>query len=146
MVDNISAQKRSWTMRQVPSKDSAPEIVVRQALHAAGFRFRVHRKDLPGNPDLILPMYRLAVFVHGCFWHWHGCKRSRMPSANREYWVRKIDRNVTRDAANERALRALGWQACIVWECELSEGIRKLLKRLRRRRRVLARTIRDRNQ
>jgi DNA mismatch endonuclease, patch repair protein len=117
-------------MGRVRSKGTSPEMAVRRALHAAGHRFRLHRKDLPGNPDLVLPRYRLAVFVHGCFWHWHGCKRSRMPAANRDYWTAKIERNVQRDKVKRADLEKLGWRPWIIWECEIRHGIDGLLTEL----------------
>jgi DNA mismatch endonuclease (patch repair protein) len=118
---------RSEIMARVKGEDTSPEMKVRRAVHAAGHRYRIHRKDLPGKPDLVFPRYRLVVFVHGCFWHWHGCKRSRMPAANHDYWTAKIDRNVQRDAANRAKLEAAGWRWRIIWECELGAGIRELI-------------------
>ncbi len=109
-------------------------MAVRRAVHAAGFRYRLHRADLPGKPDLVFPRYKLVVFVNGCFWHWHGCKRSRMPAANHDYWVRKIGRNVERDQQQRAALSALGWQVVVIWECELAAGIGSLIAELRTRR------------
>ena len=117
-------------MAAVKSKNTSCEMRVRRAIHRAGFRFRLHRKDIPGKPDLLLPRYRMAVFVHGCFWHWHGCKRSRMPSSNVEYWTSKIDRNVTRDQMNRRNLEALGWESVIIWECNLEPMTNALIERL----------------
>ena len=105
-------------MRAVPAKDTKPEMVVRSIAHAMGLRFRLHRKDLPGNPDLVFPKYKSVVFVHGCFWHWHGCPRSRMPKSNIEYWEKKIDGNRKRDRKNIAQLSSLGWKSLIIWECE----------------------------
>ncbi|WP_202814816.1 very short patch repair endonuclease [Aurantimonas coralicida] len=114
---------RSEIMRRVGSKDTTPEIAVRKALWAAGLRYRLHRADLPGKPDIVLPSRRIAIFVHGCFWHRHeGCRRARMPATRQEYWVPKFERNVARDIANETALRDLGWDVRIVWECETKPG------------------------
>ncbi|MFC1575529.1 very short patch repair endonuclease [Gemmatimonadota bacterium] len=121
---------RSEMMARVRSRDTGPEITVRQLLHSAGFRFRLHRMDLPGTPDIVLPKYRTVVFVNGCFWHGHsGCRRSSLPSTNREFWKRKIHRNKERDASVVSKLRAIGWKVVIVWECEIAEG-GLLLKRL----------------
>lgn len=130
MPDTFDPEKRSAIMRRVRGKDTTPELKVRRALHAAGFRYRLHRKDLPGKPDVVLPRYHMVVLVHGCQWHWHGCKRSRMPVANREYWQAKIDRNVQRDKANLALLEAAGWRVRIIWECELKESLRGLLDEL----------------
>ncbi len=134
MGDPFSPSERSAIMARVQSTGSAPEMKVRRAIHREGFRFRLHHPHLPGKPDLVFPRYRLAVFVHGCFWHWHGCKRSRMPEANRDYWTRKIDRNVARDERNREALQRLGWDVVIIWECELKSGIEALIADLQQRR------------
>jgi DNA mismatch endonuclease, patch repair protein len=112
-------------MASIRKRDTRPEIAVRRALHAQGLRFRLHRNDLPGTPDLVLPGRRLAVFVHGCFWHRHpGCKWSRMPSGNMAYWGPKLARNVERDIEARRDLEALGWNVLVVWECEARKGDR----------------------
>lgn len=134
MGDPFSPSERSAIMARVPSTGSVPELKVRRAIHRAGFRFRLHRADLPGKPDLVFPRFELAVFVHGCFWHWHGCKRSRMPATNRDYWTQKIERNVKRDQRNRDALSALGWDIIVIWECELKSGIDVLIDDLQRRR------------
>lgn len=113
---------RSRIMRAVKGSDTAPELAVRSMVHRLGFRFRLHRKDLPGKPDLVFPGPRKVIFVHGCFWHGHDCARgARMPKANAEYWRGKIGRNVTRDAKHLAALKDAGWQTAIVWECELKD-------------------------
>lgn len=118
-------------MALVRSHNTKPEIAVRKALHAGGYRFRLHRNDLPGKPDLVLPKYNIAIFVHGCFWHGHHCKRgNRIPSTNREYWLSKIGRNVARDRESIANLQRLGWDARVIWECELTEGIDTLLAEL----------------
>ncbi|HYG91826.1 MAG TPA: very short patch repair endonuclease [Azospirillum sp.] len=109
-------------MRAVKSKNTAPELAVRRIVHALGFRFRLHRRDLPGSPDLAFIGLRKAVFVHGCFWHGHKCSRgAREPKTNAEYWRGKISRNRGRDAENVARLSALGWQVHIVWECEIKD-------------------------
>lgn len=110
---------RSEIMARVRSKNTTPEMAVRRTLHAAGLRFRLHRADLPGRPDIVLPGRRVVVFVHGCFWHSHpGCKRARLPATRREYWVPKLLRNVERDQAASAALQRAGWCVFIAWECE----------------------------
>lgn len=114
---------RSAVMRAVKGRDTNPEMQVRRAAHALGFRFRLHRKDLPGSPDLVFPRLKTAVFVHGCFWHGHDCARgARAPKTNADYWRAKIARNVARDARVRGELEALGWAVETIWECELKDG------------------------
>ena len=111
---------RSAIMRSVRSKDTEPEMAVRRFVHRLGYRFRLHNKSLPGTPDLVFPRLRKVVFVHGCFWHGHGCARgSRIPKSNREYWIAKIARNRERDQLNLTKLETQGWEVCIVWECQI---------------------------
>jgi len=120
VTDVYGPAKRSAVMRQVKSRDTTPERLVRKALTGLGVRYRLHRKDLPGNPDIVMPGRRLALFVHGCFWHGHDCARgARVPKQNRDYWVAKVARNVARDGRSREALAALGWRVETVWECEL---------------------------
>jgi DNA mismatch endonuclease (patch repair protein) len=112
-------------MSLIKGKDTQPELVVRRALHAAGFRFRLHRKDLPGRPDLILPKYRTAIFVQGCFWHAHHCQNGRIPATRSDFWKAKLEANKKRDARNMRALRREGWHVACVWECQLATSDRR---------------------
>ncbi|MDJ0683970.1 MAG: DNA mismatch endonuclease Vsr [Alphaproteobacteria bacterium] len=122
MTDTLTPQQRSHAMRRVKATDTSPELAVRRALHAKGYRFRLHRKDLPGKPDLAFPSRRAVLFVHGCFWHGHDCKRgARTPKTNTDYWLAKIARNKARDARNIEALNELGWRNLTVWECELAD-------------------------
>jgi len=115
---------RSAIMRSVRGKDTRPELVVRQTAHRLGFRFRLHRRDLPGRPDLVFPSRRKVIFVHGCWWHGHDCRRgARRAQSNATYWSAKIERNVARDAANLAALRALDWDVLVIWECDLRDGM-----------------------
>ncbi|MFQ5564050.1 MAG: very short patch repair endonuclease [Parvularculaceae bacterium] len=119
-TDVFPPEKRSEVMRAVKGADTKPELTLRKALFAKGFRYRLHRKDLPGKPDLVFPKYHAVVFVHGCFWHGHDCARGRrVPKTNRAYWTAKIARNRERDAKNVAALRKAGWRVFTVWECEL---------------------------
>lgn len=126
-------QSRSDIMRAVKRAHTKPEILVRRLLHSFGFRFRLHRKDLPGSPDIVLPGPRLAIFVHGCFWHRHpGCCYASMPQTRQEYWLPKFAANVERDAHKEAQLRELGWRVLVVWECETKpKNIDALDRRLR---------------
>jgi len=114
--------ERSRVMRAVKGKDTAPEMSVRRMLHKLGYRYRLHRKDLPGKPDLVFPGRNAVIFVHGCFWHGHDCKRgARIPKTNTEYWTEKICRNVKRDAQAIKDLEAAGWRVFVVWECDLRD-------------------------
>ena len=121
-TDVFTPEQRSAVMRQVPGKNSSIELAVRKLLTGLGLRYRLHRKDLPGSPDVVLAGRRLAIFVHGCFWHGHDCKRgARAPKTNADYWTAKIARNRARDAATTQALDAMGWRTETVWECELKD-------------------------
>ncbi|WP_419555755.1 very short patch repair endonuclease [Planctellipticum variicoloris] len=132
MVDRISKQHRSWNMSRIRSGDTKPELIVRSLLHRLGYRFRLHRKDLPGSPDIVLPRYRTVVFVHGCFWHRHqACPFTYTPKSRTEFWQAKFDRNVARDREVTKQLKALGWRVLIVWECEMQKPD-KLARRLER--------------
>jgi len=125
------SQSRSANMSAIRSKDTKPEIRVRRVAHGMGLRFRLHRKDLPGNPDVVLAKHRLVLFVHGCFWHGHGCKRGGSgPKSNTGYWGPKIERTRARDAAAKAALTELGWHVAVLWECELTsdEAIRSRIR------------------
>jgi len=121
-LDTFSPEKRSEIMRRVRSTNTTPERKVRSLLHRLGFRFRLHRQDLPGKPDIVLPKHSSIVFVNGCFWHRHsGCSHATTPASNRKYWLPKFKRTLERDQNNKRALRRLGWNVIVVWECELRE-------------------------
>jgi len=120
MSDKFVKEKRSEIMAKVHSTNTAPEIRVRKLLHGMGYRFRLHRSDLPGKPDIVLPKYKTVIFVHGCFWHGCPfCRRAKIrPVANADYWMKKLDRNMERDKNNYIALNKLNWRVLIVWECE----------------------------
>jgi DNA mismatch endonuclease (patch repair protein) len=123
-TDVFSQEKRSAVMRRVKGKDTSPELAVRKALTRLGARYRLHRKDLPGKPDMVMPGRKLALFVHGCFWHGHDCARgARVPKQNRDYWVAKVARNRARDAASREALSALGWRVETIWECDMKDAV-----------------------
>jgi len=132
MADRISPETRSKTMSRIRGKNTKPELRVRSLVHRLGYRFRLHRKDLPGKPDLVLPRHRKVIFVHGCFWHAHaGCVRATRPTSRVEFWDAKLNGNVARDAATALALTEAGWKVLTIWECELKDEV-KLTKRLRR--------------
>lgn len=121
--DVFDEATRSAVMRRVKGRDTTPELKVRRALTALGARYRLQRADLPGKPDIVMPGRRLAIFVHGCFWHGHDCARgSRVPKDNRDYWVGKVERNCARDARSREALTALGWRVETIWECDLKDA------------------------
>jgi DNA mismatch endonuclease, patch repair protein len=122
-VDRISTEVRSANMRSIRSRDTVPELLLRRMLHNAGYRFRLHRKELPGKPDLVFPGRRKVIFVHGCFWHQHpGCAEGRVPQSRRDYWEPKLTRNRERDAMAQAALKQQGWQYAVIWECELKNA------------------------
>jgi DNA mismatch endonuclease (patch repair protein) len=117
-----TAETRSRIMRAVKGRDTRPEMIVRRLLHSLGYRYRLHRGDLPGKPDIAFPARRKVVFVHGCFWHGHACARgARSPKTNTSYWSRKITSNVARDRENFKKLKNIGWSSLILWECELTD-------------------------
>ena len=124
---------RSEVMARVRSEDTMPELTVRRTVHAAGFRYRLHQKTLPGSHDLVFAQSSVAVFVNGCFWHGHGCEDGRRPASNTRYWNAKIEGNVARDKRNIEALRRRGWKVVVIWTCRLERGIRRLLASLRER-------------
>jgi DNA mismatch endonuclease (patch repair protein) len=131
-VDKLTPQRRSDNMRAIRSKDTSPEVALRSLVHRLGYRFRLHRKDLPGRPDLVFPGRRKVIFAHGCFWHQHpGCREGRIPGSRLDYWEPKLKRNQIRDAANIAQLEAQGWKVLVVWECELKDAasLGRVLKR-----------------
>lgn len=122
MADTVTPKRRSEIMSNIRAKGMKPEMVVRRLTHAMGYRYRLHRKDLPGKPDLVFPNRRKVIFVHGCFWHQHAdpaCKIARRPQSNQDYWLPKLDRNVARDAEHKARLAELGWDVLVLWECEV---------------------------
>lgn len=125
MADRISPPARSANMRAIKSKGMKPELAVRRLVHSLGYRFRLHRKDLPGSPDLVFSSRRKVIFVHGCFWHQHpdpNCKASHAPRSNIAYWGPKLDRNTKRDASMQLQLLQLGWTSLVLWECEIKDA------------------------
>lgn len=130
-MDTLTPARRSEIMGLVKSKDTSPELAVRRIVHRLGYRFRLHRRDLPGHPDIVLPRLRSVIFIHGCFWHRHtGCPNTRMPKSRESFWSDKFRRNVERDRMARRRLRRDGWRVLIVWECEVGRrGLEAKLKR-----------------
>lgn len=132
MIDVVDAAKRSSMMAGIRGKDTKPELTIRRALHAMGFRYRVHRRDLPGSPDLCLPRWKAVIFVHGCFWHGHDCHLFKTPSTRMEFWIAKIQRNREHDERATVALLDLGWRVGVVWECSLKGKTRLPLETVAR--------------
>lgn len=126
-MDIVNKTTRSRMMSGIRATNTRPEKLLRSLLHGAGFRFRIHVADLPGKPDILLPRFQAAIFVHGCFWHGHGCSLFKWPSTRREFWRKKISGNCKRDAKNISELKKLGWRIAIVWECELRENHKHVL-------------------
>jgi DNA mismatch endonuclease (patch repair protein) len=121
-VDRLSARRRAWNMSRIRGRDSKPELTVRSVLHRLGYRFRLHRGDLPGHPDIVLPKYHTVVFVHGCFWHRHrGCRYAYTPKSNAAFWKRKFKANTSRDARVRQQLIRRGWRVVVIWECQVAD-------------------------
>lgn len=128
MADTITPERRSWNMSRIRGRDTKPELLLRSLLHRAGYRFRVHRRDLAGSPDIVLPKYSTAILVHGCFWHRHPeCKKAATPSTRKEFWEAKFKATVERDKVNATRLKDAGWQVITIWECELELDARRVL-------------------
>ena len=122
MADRFSPAARSELMARIRGVDTAPELRVRRLVHRMGYRYRLHRRDLPGTPDLVFPRHRRVIFVHGCFWHQHSCGRGTRPASNQDFWNRKLTANVRRDRHNIAALNCDGWSVLIVWECQTRDA------------------------
>jgi DNA mismatch endonuclease (patch repair protein) len=122
MADKISVRRRSENMRRIKSKNMKPELLVRRLVHGLGYRYRLHKKDLPGKPDLVFAKKRQVIFVNGCFWHQHKyCREGRLPNSRHEYWIPKLVRNVERDKENIAKLKRQGWHVLVLWECEIEK-------------------------
>lgn len=121
MTDILSKTQRSALMRRIRGRDTRPELIVRKLAHSLGYRFRLHKKSLPGSPDLVFPFRRKIIFVHGCFWHGHECRRNRHPKSRPDYWAMRFAKNKERDQRNLSALNALGWSVLVIWECETAD-------------------------
>ena len=132
-MDRFSPQERSRVMSRVRGKDTLPELIVRRAAYSLGFRYRLHRKDLPGSPDIVFPKLRTVIFVHGCFWHRHpGCGRASVPQSRTEFWQSTLARNVERDRAARTTLEQMGWQVAVIWECETKnlDAVKRMLHQI----------------
>ena len=129
-MDVLTNEQRHYNMSRIRSKNTKPELIVRKFLWGRGFRYRLQRKDLPGKPDIVLPGLRIVIFVNGCFWHMHGCKKFVLPSTNAEFWYDKLSKNKMRDKRNYRKLKKVGWNYIIIWECQLSNNKEKILEKL----------------
>lgn len=130
MTDHLTQERRSWNMGRIKSKNTRPEILLRKELYSLGKRYRVNYNKLPGKPDIVFPSKKKAIFVHGCFWHRHDCKRSSTPKSNTDYWEEKFTRNITRDKKNQLLLNELGWSFIIVWECEIKNEFSKVTENI----------------
>ena len=132
MTDVLTRKQRKYCMSRIRGKDTAPEIAIRRLVNRLGYRFRLHKRELPGCPDIVLPRHKKVIFVHGCFWHMHNCRYGRVkPATNSKFWQKKREGNVARDKRNMRKLRKEGWQVLKIWECETSNS-EKLAKKLKR--------------
>lgn len=131
-MDILSKEKRSWMMKRIGSKNTKPEMILRSKIHRLGYRFRVHKKDLPGKPDIVFTTQKVAIFVHGCFWHYHTeCKEGRIPSSNTVFWKTKLSKNVERDRKHQHQLVNMGWTVIVVWECDIERRIELVLKKVK---------------
>lgn len=134
MTDIFTKEKRSHIMAAVKGRNTSIELIVRKSLHRMGFRYRLDNDHLPGRPDLTFRSAKIAVFVNGCFWHGHSCKRgARIPKTNRDYWLKKIGRNVERDGRNRAELESAGWRVCVVWECDVEDGLSDIVRHLNKK-------------
>ena len=124
MADRVSKQTRSFIMSRIKSKDTLPELAVRKHLFKLGYRYRLHTSALPGSPDIVLPKYRTAIQVRGCFWHSHSCMKGKVPGNNRKYWQKKLDRNRERDNYNDSKLKKMGWKVVTLWECVVMDKVK----------------------
>lgn len=129
MSDKLTPEKRSWNMSRIKGKDTKIEVEVRKYLFSKGYRFRKNDKRYPGKPDIVLPKYHVAIFVHGCFWHRHeGCKDATIPKTRTEFWLEKFDKNVKNDQIKQEKLRELGWKVIVIWECEIKKDLVKTME------------------
>jgi DNA mismatch endonuclease (patch repair protein) len=137
-MDVLTTDQRHYNMSQIRSDNTKPEIIVRKYLWKNGFRYRLHRKDLPGKPDIVLPKYQTVIFINGCFWHMHGCKKFVIPATNTEFWTEKLTENKLRDKRNYNKLHKMGWHIITIWECRLNTKEKHLLQKLCRQLRAFS--------
>lgn len=131
VIDTLTPERRSWNMSRIKGQNTGPERKLRSLLHKSGLRFRLHRKDLPGKPDIVFPKYKTIIFVNGCFWHRHkGCALAYTPKSRTDFWLAKFERTIERDAQKTKELRALGWRVLTLWECEINSEIERCLERV----------------
>lgn len=131
MTDVLTSEQRSYNMSRIRGKDTKPELIVRSTLHQLGYRFRLHRKDLPGNPDIVLPRHNTVIFVHGCYWHRHQCRFGQVvPATRTRFWLEKFSANTARDRRNRQQLIALGWHVMTIWECHTTD-VSRLVERIK---------------
>ena len=131
MADQLSKEKRSWNMSRIHGSDTSIEVKVRKHLYHAGFRYRKNDKRFPGKPDIVLPGYKCVVFIHGCFWHRHpGCKDATIPKTRTDFWIEKLDRNVSNDVKHIQQLKEMGWRVFVIWECEINKTFEETMARL----------------
>ena len=127
-ADVFSKKKRSEVMSMIRCKNTKPELYVRSFLHKKGYRFRLHQKNLPGKPDIVLKKHGVLINVNGCFWHHHNCGKYKIPKSNRKFWLNKLNTNKARDEINTKKLRKLGWKICKIWECKIENNLKKIMK------------------
>ena len=132
MADVFSKKKRSQIMSNITGKNTMPELIIRKALFSEGYRYRLHRKDLPGNPDIVFPSRNKVIFINGCFWHGHNCKKAALPETNKQFWKKKINGNVERDKTNSIKLKQMEWKSFVVWQCEIKKStLEKKIKQIK---------------
>jgi DNA mismatch endonuclease, patch repair protein len=122
-MDRLTPIKRSWLMSRIKGRDTKPELIVRKMISAMGYRYRLYRKDLPGKPDIVFVSKRKVIFIHGCYWHGHNCKKGKLPKSNISFWKDKIETNKVRDKKNIRELKLLGWTVLTIWQCQLKKTL-----------------------
>ena len=122
MADIFNKEKRSLIMSRIAGKDTKPEMIIRKALFSEGYRYRLHRKDLPGNPDIVFPNHKKVIFINGCFWHGHNCKKAALPTTNKSFWKKKLTGNKERDKRNLAKLKAMGWKSLVIWQCQIKKN------------------------